>query len=96
MSTFYVWEEKLRIFEWPKGPSVVITNYFPTFIFLFALKIIFNWKVATLSKDWFPVSLAGMYRCVTKLFGRELYVISFPILPHSLVGVVSIKRVFTK
>lgn len=52
MSTFYVWEEKLRIFEWPKGPSVVITNYFPTSIFLFSLKIIFNWKVATLSKDY--------------------------------------------
>lgn len=52
MSTFYVREEKLRIFEWPKGPSVVITNYFPTSIFLFSLKIIFNWKVATLSKDY--------------------------------------------
>lgn len=36
VNTFYVWEEKLRIFEWPKGSSVVITSYFPVFIFLFS------------------------------------------------------------
>lgn len=51
MTTFFVWEEKLRIFEWPKVSSVVITSYFLVSIFLFFLTVIFSWYMATLNKD---------------------------------------------
>lgn len=73
MNTFYIWKEKFRILEWPKGSNRVITSCFLISIFLFFLKIIFSWHMATLNKDRVFQSPLHVYRQVTKFWPMRYY-----------------------